>query len=218
MSGSSPEHPECFLCRPDHELVYTAEAGGTALCGLGPIVEGYSVLGAVNHVRSAADLGAIERGELVDFVGSIRRFLSEHLGPCLITEHGRVPVCQSVSGLSQPHCYHAHFLAFPNAPDVTEIATAFFSRSIEATTLHEALDLARSEEDYFLVSPDPNRFLVFSKPPRTVRQLSRLLVATMMARPALADWETYPMRDVASASAHNLRSALRGARKHLDPQ
>jgi len=202
-------NPECFLCDPDRELVYAEGPAGVALSGLGPLVEGYSVLGAATHVRSAADLALKEKAAFVEFAKRVRADLSQRYGPCLLTEHGRVPVCQSLSGLNQPHCYHAHLLLFPNAPSVVELATSMFSRSSEASSFGVALARAQKEEDYFLLSPSPVRFLVLAEPRSPVRQLARLLVATVLGTPALADWQTHPMRENAVAVADRLRSSLR---------
>ena len=53
----------CFLCSPDPALVYASDGSGVALCGLGPLVAGYSLVATRKHVRSAADamLGARPR-------------------------------------------------------------------------------------------------------------------------------------------------------------
>lgn len=197
---------DCFLCQPDEDLIYASDGESLALCGLGPVVPGYSLVATVEHVRSAADVVAGEAQRLASFVRKIRGGLSDRYGQCLLTEHGRVPVCIDVSGTTDPHCYHAHFLLFPGAPDVEAGARGHFARVENASSLDEALALAYAKEEYFLLSPDPERYLVMTRPGRLIRQFVRLLVADSIGRPELASWRRYPSRDEAVATARDLRS------------
>src|SRR5712692_1420988 len=117
----------CFLCNPETGLVYWNDRTNIALCGLGPIVKGYSVVAPRSHVRSAADAAAGEAVEFLAFASEVRAKLSELYGPCLLTEHGRLPVCVDVSGTTDPHCYHAHFLMFPGVSTLEDKARSYFA-------------------------------------------------------------------------------------------
>src|SRR5689334_15782005 len=112
-----PEDQPCFLCAPAADLMYASNGRAFALCGLGPIVPGYSLVATKQHTASAADAVA-DSTELPKFAEQIRGLLASRYGNCLITEHGRVPVCFDPSGTSDPHCYHAHFLLFPGVPEI----------------------------------------------------------------------------------------------------
>src|SRR5438270_12911388 len=102
----------CFLCEPDPDLIFAESGSARALCGLGPISDGYSLVATRGHISSAADaLPALGKGFL-DFTASVRNALVDRFGSCLLSEHGRVPLCaQDVA--ADRHCYHAHFLLFP---------------------------------------------------------------------------------------------------------
>lgn len=198
----------CFLCGPDPELVYSCDETGVAICGLGPIVEGYSVVATRLHVRSMADAATGESPALLDYVARIRQLLTDRYGSCLATEHGRVPVCARTSNPADPHCYHAHFLMLPGSPTVEQTARAYFARAFEAATLQEALTIARLHDEYFLLSPDPSYYVILTHPGRIFRQFSRWLVANALDQPQLADWRRAPMREKAAATATDLRQIL----------
>lgn len=199
----------CFLCNPDADLVYQSDCTSLALCGLGPIVKGYSVVATRRHIGSAADAAAGEATEFPTFASDIRSKLAGLYGQCLVTEHGRLPVCVDVSGTTDPHCYHAHFLMFPGAPAVEATARSYFRKAEYASSLEEALEIARSHKEYFLVSPDPQRFVIMTRPGRLIRQFARLLVAESLGYPELANWRHHSLREDAALTAAELRGLFR---------
>jgi hypothetical protein len=201
---------ECFLCRPESSLIYDRGGFGFALCGLGPLVAGYSVIGTTNHVPSAADLGADEAPEFLQFVQRVRENLIQRYGSCMMTEHGRLPVCVDVSGSTDPHCYHAHFLLFPGVQSLETKARGYFASAETVTSLEQALVAARFHQEYFLFSPSPQRFLVMTRPGKLMRQFARYLVADAMGRPEITNWRKFPALEVALAYAQALRSTSRG--------
>jgi len=199
--------PPCFLCDPASDLVYRRESSGVALAGLGPVTSGYSVVATVNHIRSAADAALGEAPDFLSFACEIRNVLIDRYGSCLLSEHGRVPVCDDVSGTTDPHCFHAHFLLFPGAPEVESSASGHFARVEIATSLGAALTLAQGHEEYFLLSPNSARFLVMTRPGRMIRQFVRMLVADSLGQPHLANWRAHANRDQAVAAARSLRAS-----------
>lgn len=190
---------DCFLCAPDPGLVYAANASAFALCGLGPIVDGYSLVATREHTRSFAD-SAAKNGELIPFTQSVRNVLSDRYGPCLLSEHGRLPTC-TMPTAADGHCFHAHFLLFPGSPDIAEQAQTYFARVVAASTLKAALAIARKQKEYFLLSPNPDRYFVMTRPGRLIRQFARLLVAEAVGHPELANWERHPEKQKAEADA-----------------
>jgi hypothetical protein len=196
----------CFLCSPEVDLMYWSDRTSLALCGLGPVVKGYSVVAPRLHIRSAADAAAGEAFEFLAFASDVRARLSKLYGQCLLTEHGRLPVCVDVSGTTDPHCYHAHFLMFPGAPTLEDRACSYFARVKYASSLVEALEIAQVEKEYFLFSPNPQRFVIMTRPGRLIRQFARLLVAEALGRPELANWRRYPLREEVASTAAELRS------------
>jgi hypothetical protein len=76
-------------------------------------------------------------------------------GTCLITEHGRMAVCATDE--HDHHCFHAHFLVFPGTGDISPLASSYFAKAVEFSTLETALASAALHPEYLLTSPDPNR-------------------------------------------------------------
>ena len=130
--------------------------------------------------------------------------LEEVHGSCLVTEHGRLPVCVDTM-TSDRHCYHAHFLLFPGAPTVTDKAASYFASVDTAHSLNAALQIARTRKEYFLLSPTPQQFLIMSQQKNIPAQFARLLVATAMGHPSHADWRRHPDRSRAATMARTLQ-------------
>jgi hypothetical protein len=203
------EDKACFLCAPEADLIYASNTSAFALCGLGPIVPGYSLVATTRHTASAADAIA-ESSELPEFAEQIREILASRHGNCFVTEHGRVPVCFDPSGTSDPHCYHAHFLLFPGVPDIVKAAKPYFAQIREANALKGALELAQQEKEYFLISPSPTEAYIMSRPGRLIRQFARVLVADATGNRDLANWRKYPNRESCVSTAKSLRDLLSG--------
>jgi hypothetical protein len=201
------EDQACFLCAPEADLIYAGNGNAFALCGLGPIVPGYSLLATKIHKPSAADAFA-DGTDFLEFAEQIREFLASRYGGCLITEHGRVPVCLGQSGTSDPHCYHAHFLFFPGVPDIVEVASRYFPRVQTTSSLGEALTLASEAKDYFLISPNAKEAHIMSRPDRLMRQFARVLVADAVGKPKLASWRKYPDRQACTNLARHFRTLI----------
>ena len=198
----------CFLCSPDEALVYARTEAGTALCGLGPIVKDYSVVGTSLHVRSAADALTSGIDVFLSFAEEIRAFLIARHGSCLLTEHGRVPVCAGLSGAHESHCFHAHFLFFPSSPDVMDEVAKQCQLLSTSNSLTDALVLASDLPDYFLISPNPHDYRVFRSLGRLPRQFARHMVASELGFPELADWRLHASYSNAKRTAAVLRESL----------
>ena len=195
----------CFLCDPPDDLTYCKTADGVAVSGLGPLVDGYSVVSAVPHVRSAADAAVGGAPEFLPFAERVRSRLIAKYGTCLLTEHGRMPVCVTTVG-AERHCYHAHFLCFPAAPGIVEAAKSYFQIGRETATLQTALQIARTFDEYFLLSPNPQQFLIFANQRSLPRQFARTLVAAAIGKTSEATWQSVPKRAEALESANRLRT------------
>lgn len=162
----------CFLCNLPQNLVYLSTPTSFALCGLGPLLPSYSVVAVRRHIRSCAD-AVLEEPDFGAFLLRVRNMLETVHGSCLVTEHGRLPVCVDTMA-SDRHCYHAHLLLFPGAPSVADAASSYFKSIDPADSLDAALRIARRLNEYFLLSPRPDEFLVMSKHTRIPRQFARL--------------------------------------------
>jgi diadenosine tetraphosphate (Ap4A) HIT family hydrolase len=210
QNGSSPEGQGCFLCDPPRDLIFFECADFFALAGLGPVVQGYSLVAAKAHIKSMADLPASLRRKRDTLVRQLREQLSRKYGCCLITEHGRMAACVEDGDGHDAHCFHAHFLLFPAAPDISGAARSYFSDVETFNELGPAMTHAALYDDYVVVSPTPDCYNVFSGPLNIPRQLTRFLVAHEAKTLHLANWRDYPDRQRAVAIAHDLRSLFAG--------
>jgi diadenosine tetraphosphate (Ap4A) HIT family hydrolase len=197
----------CFLCALPGDLVIFEDEDFVCLAGLGPLVEGYCLVATRPHVKSMADLPARLISKRDALVSRVRRRLTEEYQRCLVTEHGRMVVCDD--GTFDAHCYHGHFLLFPGTHDISPAASTYFGKRQSFSDLAAAMAHAATCDEYTLISPDPNHFNIFSVPLNLPRQFSRILVAANLGKLADAHWGDHPQRDRALAIASNLRRLLR---------
>jgi len=200
--------PECFLCNPSKDLVFARSESFYAMAGLGPIVEGYTILSAREHWRSFFDVPESLLGEYYEFVEIVRmRLASEYLYP-ITTEHGRVPVCASTDPTRhEPHCYHAHQLLFPVSFDFSADLRARNDPVVEATDLSAARNQVRKiSEGEYLYFEGSNHHVTVSLPAiRPARQYFRLLVASYLGDMSLADWKAAQRRELALKAKARLK-------------
>jgi len=204
----------CFLCSPDHRLIYWRSANFIALSGLGPVTPGYSLISTAAHTKSMADVDSRHTLERADALRLIRNRLSRvYKGPCLVTEHGRVPLCRDEDDQQHDaHCFHAHFLVFPCAPDISSLVATYFAHVHKFQKLDDAMEHAAAFSGYVLISPRVDEFSIFTGPLNLPRQLARKLVAHAIGRPDLANWRSQPNWDATIHTALSLIENFRGVR------
>lgn len=215
VQGDTSKEDGCFLCAPEDALIYWREKHVFAMAGLGPVVEGYSVVAHEGHIPSMADVPQTDVECTAAIVAKIRRELTARYRSCVITEHGRFPICDGeVAGYDDPHCYHAHFLVFPGAPNPVSYVRSYFREAAEFTDLQAALEHAHGDEEYFLFSPSRGSFFVMTGGLNLPRQFARCVIAISMGRPELADWRRTPNRDDALNIASHFRDNLSQVRSN----
>jgi diadenosine tetraphosphate (Ap4A) HIT family hydrolase len=187
--------PECFLCDPDGSLVYAQSPSFFAMLGWGAVVEGYSLIATKRHIPSMFDIPDELALELNEFTGAIRTQLARLYGPSVITEHGRIGLCELLSS-HEPHCFHAHRLVFPVEVDLMGalVAAKFKPRT------HKNFNEAR------MASGDLNEYLYYERPDGVCvvtnahgclqRQFFRRAVASSLGQPELGSWRLHPRLDV----------------------
>jgi hypothetical protein len=198
----------CFLCEVPQDLMYAESETAIALCGLGPLLPGYTVVGAKAHVASAADISSRDT-QFLQFAEAVRSFLVKRYGSCLVTEHGRMPACVGPAGEPDTHCFHAHFLMFPGAPPVSDNARSYFASCQTFSSAREALESTQRAAEYFLISPSADIASILTRPGRLIPQFARMLVAQSTGHPDLANWRKAPLRDQCVSMATLLRSLWR---------
>jgi hypothetical protein len=203
-----PSDGNCFLCENPEDLIYAQSPDAFALCGLGPLTAGYTVVGTRSHAASAADVNRAVPG-FTRFAEEIRSFLTTQYGSCLLTEHGRMPVCIGPTGAHDAHCFHAHFLLFPAAPAILDHARKFFRSAYETSSLAEALNHAEGQEEYMLLSPNATSACVLTRPGKLIPQFARMLVADALGISDQTNWKANPNRETAVKTAVELRAKLK---------
>lgn len=198
----------CFLCDPDHELLCWQGASFNVVAGLGPVVDGFCLVSTNEHIPSMADVGTALATTRDSTIASIRKAVTHRFGSCLVTEHGRVPVCREDGDQHSAHCFHAHFLLFPGADDITPAALSYYRHSKEFESGADAMHYASSASNYLYISPTDLEHLVLTGPLNAPRQLARTLVALTTGRIDLADWQMSPNRQRAQEIAKELGQLL----------
>ena len=177
-----------------------------AMVGLGPIVEGYSLIATKEHIPSMLDLSLKDSRRLCEFTEQVRQRLRPPYGnEIIITEHGRVPTCEYRDKEGrESHCFHAHRLVFPIALDLTPYLKGYRLKIEEyADFLHARKAFAEEGEYLYYERPD-GTCLVAGAPRRLVRQFFRYKIAEYVGHPELASWRKYPRLKVVEAATRKL--------------
>lgn len=215
----------CFFCeRSDDRLnrvLYETEHF-YALLGLGPIVEGYTLLVAKEHTRSMYDLPDDKRADYLAEKNKLKQLIIDTYGSSVIvTEHGRVQAC--VIEDEEAHdklCYHAHQLFFPVAADLSALdREGPFTKVFEGSSLFNlpASDL-QDHDEYLLFENQEGRVFVFKVNGKCPRQYMRYLVARAVGKTELASWQRYPERDKIDAAHKKYLSVLKKQTNKIQKQ
>lgn len=201
----------CFICNPDPRLIYAEHIGFFVMLGIGPIVEGYSLIATRAHIPSMLDLSAEEAENLNEFTQTVRERLRPHYGPIIITEHGRVPICEYLdSSGHEAHCFHAHRLVFPISMDLTDQLKDYGLAVQEFRSFIEAWQTSAWKVGEYLYYERPDgSCLVAATPSRLPRQFFRYHVASIVGRPEFESWRKFPRLEVVDAAM--CRLGIRGA-------
>jgi len=183
----------CFLCVPDDNLVYARRGAFYAMLGLGPVVVGYSLIATTQHLPSMFDLDDETASELVEFTESVRSILRTHFSNCIVTEHGRVPVCEERDeGGHESHCFHAHRLVFPAELDLTHELENYGLRIEHYSDFSVARGSSLAGHEYlYFEKPDGSCVVCYAQR-RLFRQFFRFVVSDLVGRPDRADWRVRP--------------------------
>jgi hypothetical protein len=173
------------------------------MLGWGAVVEGYSLIATKQHIPSMFDVPDKLVPELNDFTTSIRTRLGRAYGPSVITEHGRIGLCELLSN-HEPHCFHAHRLVFPVEVD---LSTVFLDARLQGRT-HQNFNAAR------MASTELNEYLYYERPDGVCavanaqgcsqRQFFREAIASRLGWPELKSWRLYPRIDIVEKAKRTL--------------
>jgi hypothetical protein len=159
------------------------------MLGHGPIGEGYSLIASTEHERSMLDLDSATAANLEGLTHRVREILGAEYGPCVITEHGRVPPCVGPAVRAyEPHCLHAHRLVFPGLErlDVRALAPRFAWQQF--ATFEEVRRHGRLAAQYLACEQADGTVDVAQVTGPIPRQVLRTIAAIAVGEPDLADW------------------------------
>ena len=204
------QRKDCFLCRPASALLIDVAETAFAIAGLGPIVDGYSVVATVDHIRSLGNEREDMLAKYCQFATEYRAKLSRRFGSCLVTEHGNMALCD-IDEARHIHCFHPHLLYFPGVREISSAVYEEFGTPKKFASLQRAIEAGGATRQYLLLSPDEDTHLIFEPKDEIPRQYARALVAESMNRESLASWRNSPGIDWAIANAMTLRRIISGA-------
>jgi hypothetical protein len=183
----------CFLCAPNKEWVYSKSSKFYSMLGLGPIVEGYSLIATQAHLPSMIDLSLSDVSLLIDFTANIRQILNRHFGQTVITEHGRVAPCVDPEvDRKDAHCFHAHRLVFPTEIDFTNVFSQHNLEVEEYSSFIECKQQFKWRGEYLYYERPNGSCLIASAPGKLARQFFRYKLADAIGHPELASWRDFP--------------------------
>ena len=184
----------CFLCSPDNNLVYSASPNFYVMLGLGPIVEGYSIVATRAHLASMLDIPDAIVDEYNNFIHGICERLNKVYGSCIITEHGRVPACDFYDmGGQDAHCYHAHQLIFPVDLDLVPVLQSNFGNRVrQFKDFRHARQVIKPGIEYLYFEKADGSCVVVTPRVKFIRQFFRTLVADTTGHSERASWLTFP--------------------------
>lgn len=195
----------CFLCTPNQDWVYATSKNFFAMLGLGPIVEGYSLIGTKEHIPSMLDLTLEKAEELYTFSQTLRQLLQPHYGDIIITEHGRVPPCEFSSKTHhRTHCFHSHRLVFPIKVDIANSLAGLGLNVFEYPSFIECHKNFTGKGEYLYYERIDGSCLIASAPRDLVRQFFRYKVAEHVGHPEFASWTNYPRLEVIESARNRL--------------
>lgn len=198
---------DCFLCSPDQRLIYEMGGDFFAMLGIGPIVEGYSIIATKDHIPSTMDLSLEKAEKLSRFTKHIRSRLKPYYGKVIITEHGRVnlggdPVDNSEHS---KHCLHAHRLVFPINTDLTPKLCEFDLPIMEYPSFLEARRNFDWGDEYLYFERTDGSCVVTRAPLELARLFFRKSLAEYVGKPEIADWRQFPRHQLVEEALDKIK-------------
>lgn len=203
----------CFFCDPAKDRILHRSEHFYVLLGLGPIVEGYVILVAREHIRSMFDLPVEMKKAYEEEKRSLKKIINEAYGPSIVTEHGRIQACTTDD--EEAHdlmCYHAHQLFFPIPVELGDLSKEGpFEKVFEGSGLFEmSSSLLEDKDEYLLYENSVGNTSVYKVRGKCPRQYLRYLVARSVDHPELASWQYHPGYDL-------IDNARKKYEKHFPP-
>lgn len=198
----------CFLCNPSTDLLYLSSPQFYAMLGIGPVVEGYTIISTKDHIRSMFDMPSDKIQEYYNFRRKVLELLSRLYGTVIITEHGRVPMCDFYCLNRESHCYHAHQLLFPINLDLLPRIKQNFPKMVKAySNFTEASQSCTSEVEYIYYEA-PDGICYVAQNVKFARQYFRMLIAEEIGHIERVDWQNFKGLDLINSAKEKIQALL----------
>jgi hypothetical protein len=201
---------DCFFCDPDRSRILYESKYFYVILGLGPIIEGYVLLVAKQHVRSMFDLPMEMRQSYESEKKRLKYIVTQTYGPTIITEHGRVQACFAEDEEAHDnHCFHAHQLFFPVIANLNSLSREGpFTKVFEGLSLFKLNPSLLEDEEYLLFEDINGMVTIHAVRGKCPRQFMRYLVARSIGKSELSNWATYPEWDKIAKAKSRYRSFM----------
>jgi len=209
----------CFFCYPDADRLLFQTHHFYGLLGLGPIVEGYTVLASKDHHRCYREIPRSLWPEMEVCIQFVAQLLASAFSRPVIYEHGKAGGCFIRDG-SFKHCYHAHMNFIPSMgrlPSHLQNDDSVGVRWEPQGPLECVLGEDR-HEPYLLFSSSARRWSLaeISDPRRLPSQYLRKVLANHLGGCAEWDWRESPNLPAVFRAREKLPMGTTGQRLCLE--
>ncbi|MDE6340185.1 MAG: hypothetical protein K2K97_10440 [Muribaculaceae bacterium] len=142
---------ECRFCNPPEiERIVFQTDNFYVMVSLGPIVEGYLLIVAKEHIGACLHLPEKYWAEFIALKEKVRKILISLYGHCIFYEHGKVGTSLTM-GKDHRHCFHCHLHCIPTSVKMNDIISKELS-GIVFPNLNDAYQ--------FVIEKDIERYLL----------------------------------------------------------
>ena len=178
---------ECRFCNPpEKERIVFQTDNFYVMVSLGPIVEGYLLIVAKEHIGACLHLPEKYWTEFVTLKEKVKKVLVSIYGHCLFYEHGKVGTSLTM-GKDHKHCFHCHLHCIPTSVKLNEIVSKELP-SIIFSNLNDAYDFViQNNIDRYLLIED-NTIRLYMPDIKLRSQYLRFKLAEALGIPEKWDW------------------------------
>ncbi len=203
----------CRFCTlPEPERIVQADDSAVAMLSLGPLVEGYSLVLPRRHIACVAEIPKAERARFLSLVNDTATRLGETYGNLIAFEHGRA-TCSAPSPVT--HCHHAHLHLVPTSIDLVKLLAA--ERDVDlfsavpctsgdsiCTAIEAFWQTTNATGKPYLIAMSASGAGVHFIEDALRPQYLRYLVARELGDSELANWVSWPRKEVIEAAMRRM--------------
>ena len=205
---SSQIEKECRFCNPpERERILFQTENFYVMVSLGPIVEGYLLIVAKEHIGACLHIPEIFWDEFVILKNQVKGILTTTYGCCIFYEHGKVGTSLTM-GKDHRHCLHCHLHCIPACVNMNELVSSDLD-GIEFDDINQAYVFAVSNniDRYLLVEDDVIK--VYQPEGHLRKQYLRYKLAEAIGQTEEWDWVKHQNWETINKSIKRLKPLFR---------